>query len=88
MAAALLPHVQDRRIFAYAGHFNWDTILDIMRALDPKRKILDNFLDGDGPKEIEPRPKAEKLLQELGRSGWTSLVDSIAANVAANVKDS
>lgn len=81
VAAALLTRVQDQRIFAFGGRFSWDAILDIMRTLDPKRDLPDNFSGGEDPNEIEPRPKAEKLLQELGRLGWTSLKDSIAANV-------
>lgn len=81
VAGALLPHVQDQRIFAYGGRFSWDAILEIMRKLDTKRKIPENFSSGHDPNEIEPRPKAEKLLWELGRPGWTSLANSIAANV-------
>lgn len=82
IAAGLLTHVHDQRIFAFADRFNWDAVLDVMRALEPERNIPDNFRAGRDPNEIEPRPKAEKLLQELGRPGWTSLADSVAANVA------
>lgn len=81
VAGALLPHVQDQRIFAFAGRYSWDKIMEIMRGLDPQRKLPENFSGGEDPNEIEPRPKAEALLRELGRPGWTSLADSIAANV-------
>ncbi|KAF4993441.1 hypothetical protein FDECE_13407 [Fusarium decemcellulare] len=81
VAGAVLPHVQSQRIFAFAGRFNWDTVLDEMRALDPKRKLTAHFSDGEDPNEIVPRAKAEKLLRELGRPGWTSLKDTIAATV-------
>jgi len=77
----MLTRVQDQRVFAFGGRFSWDAILDIMRELDPKRILPDNFSGGRDPNEIVPRPRAEKLLQELSRSGWTSLKDSIAANV-------
>ncbi|KAM5347407.1 hypothetical protein ACJ41O_010412 [Fusarium nematophilum] len=81
VAAGLLPNIQDQRIFAFAGRFSWDAVIDIMRELDPQRKLPEHFSGGEDPNEIEPRDKAEKLLQELGRPGWTSLADSIAANV-------
>lgn len=81
LAAAVLSHVQGQRIFAFAGRFSWDKILAIMRELDPQRILPDDFLGGDDPAEVVPRGKAEALLRELGRTGWTSLADSVAANV-------
>ena len=81
VAAGLLSNVRDQRIFAFGGRFSWDTILDIMRTLEPGRKLPDNFSGGEDPNEIEPRPKAEKLLLELRSLGWTSLADSVMANV-------
>ncbi|KEF62907.1 uncharacterized protein A1O9_00881 [Exophiala aquamarina CBS 119918] len=81
VAAALLTRIQDQRIFAFGGRFSWDAILDAMRRLDPERNLPDNFSGGEDPNEIEPRQKAEELLQELGRPGWTSLKNSIAANI-------
>ena len=81
VAAGMLAHVHDQRIFAFGGRFSWDKILKIMRTLDPNRQIPDDFSGGEDPNEIAPRPQAERLLQELGRTGWTSLADSISANV-------
>jgi hypothetical protein len=81
VAATILSHVQSQRVFAFGGRFNWDAILEIMRKRDPSRKLPDNFSGGEDPNEIEPRPAAERLLQELGFPGWTSLEDCIAHNV-------
>ncbi|MBE3048055.1 hypothetical protein IMZ48_37210 [Candidatus Bathyarchaeota archaeon] len=81
VAAALLPHVQDQRIFAFAGRYSWDSILEIMRGLDPARDLPADFSGGEDPNEIEPRHKAEALLREMGRPGWTSLAESVADNV-------
>lgn len=81
VAGAILPHVQDQRIFAFADQFSWDKVLKIMREIDPSRNLPEDFSGGDDPNVIVPRPKAEKLLQELGRPGWTSLKESVAANV-------
>ena len=81
VAGALLPHVQDQRIFAFAGHYSWDKVLDIMRGLDPQRELPEHFSGGEDANVIVPAPKAEALLRELGRPGWTSLANTIAASV-------
>ncbi|KAH7274693.1 hypothetical protein MRS44_007048 [Fusarium solani] len=77
VAAALFADVKDERIFAFAGRFSWDTILDIFRKAEPNRKFADNFSSGDDPNEIQPRARAEQLLRELGEPGWVSLEQTI-----------
>ncbi|KAM0231263.1 hypothetical protein ACHAPO_008642 [Fusarium lateritium] len=81
VAAAIFEHVKDQRIFAFAGRFSWDQVLDILRKHYPQKTFPENFLSGEDANEIEPRDKAEQLLKDLGRPGWTSLEDSIIANV-------
>ncbi|EXK27037.1 hypothetical protein FOMG_16475 [Fusarium oxysporum f. sp. melonis 26406] len=81
LAAAVFPHIKDRRIFAFAGHFNWDLILEILRKSQPDKAFPSNFSDGIDPNEIQPRIEAEQLLRDLGRSGWISLEESISDNV-------
>ncbi|OBT41210.1 hypothetical protein VE00_08096 [Pseudogymnoascus sp. WSF 3629] len=81
VAAAVLPNLEDQRIFGFAGRFNWDTVLDIFRKHVPGRKFPDNFSGGEDGNEIIPRGKAEQLLRDLGRPGWTSLEESILANI-------
>lgn len=81
MAAAALPHVKDQRIFGFAGRFNWDQILDIFRKNEPEKKFVDNFSGGEDPHKIVPAAKAEQLLRDLGRPGWTSLEKSVLANI-------
>ncbi|KAF7556593.1 hypothetical protein G7Z17_g1294 [Cylindrodendrum hubeiense] len=83
VAGAILPHVENQRIFGFAGRFSWDEVLDILRKSEPSKTFPDNFSGGEDPHEIEPRAKAEQLLRDLGRPGWTSL----EASVLANVKD-
>ncbi|KAF5024498.1 hypothetical protein F66182_3438 [Fusarium sp. NRRL 66182] len=78
VAAAIFDHVKDQRIFGFAGRFNWDAILDVLRKHNPDKSFPDNFSSGDDPNVIEPRDKAEQLLKDLGRPGWTSLEDSVA----------
>lgn len=81
VAAAVLPKVEDQRIFGFGGRFNWDMILDIFRTHVPGRKFPNNFSSGEDGNEIIPRGKAEQLLRDLGRPGWTSLEESILANI-------
>ncbi|CAG7557459.1 unnamed protein product [Fusarium equiseti] len=81
VAAAIFDHVKDQRIFGFAGRFNWNQVLDILRKQYPEKTFPENFQDGEDSNEIEPRDKAEQLLKDLGRPGWTSLEDSIIANV-------
>lgn len=82
VAAAVLDHVKDKRIFGFAGRFNWDEVLDIFREAAPGRKVPDNFSSGADPNEIGPRDEAEQLLRDLGRPGWVSLKESILANIS------
>ncbi|KFY76595.1 hypothetical protein V499_03802 [Pseudogymnoascus sp. VKM F-103] len=81
VAAAILPGLEDQRIFGFAGRFNWDAVLDIFRRHFPGRTFPDNFSSGEDGSEIIPRGKAEQLLRDLGRPGWTSLEESILANI-------
>ncbi|KAF4456172.1 hypothetical protein F53441_1656 [Fusarium austroafricanum] len=81
VAAAIFEHVKEQRIFGFAGRFNWDMILDIFRKNFPDKTFPENFSGGEDPNEIEPRAKAEQLLKDLGRPGWTSLEEAILANV-------
>ena len=83
VAAAVLDHVRGRRIFAFASRYHWADILRVLRKLladDPARlaRIPGDFSGGEDPNEIVPRHEAEKLLQELGRPGWTTLEESVA----------
>ncbi|KAI1393514.1 uncharacterized protein F4822DRAFT_439593 [Hypoxylon trugodes] len=77
IAAAIFDNVRSQRIFAFAGRFNWDAILDILRKLEPNKVFPENFSGGEDTNEIQPRPKAEQLLRRLGRPGWTSLEESV-----------
>ncbi|KAM0542653.1 hypothetical protein ACHAPJ_012685 [Fusarium lateritium] len=81
VAAAVFGHVRDQRIFGFAGRFNWDEVLDILRQDEPSRMLPENFSSGVDPHEIEPRDKAEQLLRDLGRPGWTSLKDSVLRTI-------
>ncbi|KAL0938478.1 aldehyde reductase [Colletotrichum truncatum] len=80
VAAAILPDVKGERVFGFAESFNYDRILDILRRQNPGRKFHENYSDGEYPFVIKPRGRAEELLRRLGKSGWTSLEESLLLN--------
>ncbi|KAK7931191.1 hypothetical protein PG985_001903 [Apiospora marii] len=81
VAAAVLEKVRHRRLFAFAERYSWDSVLGVLRQLEPAHAFPDNFSGGEDPHEIEPRHYAEQLLRDLGRSGWTSLEESLRGMV-------
>lgn len=81
VAATLLPNVKEERIFGAAGHYNFDTILAILRKHFPERTFAEDFAGGRNPNILKVQDRAEQLLRELGEPGWVSLEDSILANV-------
>lgn len=86
VAAAVFDHIKDRRIFGFAGRFNWDEILDILRKAAPNKEFPANFSSGSDANEIKPRAEAEQLLRDLGRPGWVSLEETVLDNVS-DVRD-
>ncbi|KAM6536195.1 hypothetical protein FALCPG4_002209 [Fusarium falciforme] len=82
VAAAVFDHIKERRIFGFAGRFNWDEILDILRKVAPNKEFPTNFSSGSDANEIKPRAEAEQLLRDLGRPGWVSLEETVLANVS------
>jgi hypothetical protein len=80
VAAAISPGVQNERIFAFAGAFNCDDILAILRRQNPDRVFVDDFQSQRDYTEVVPRARAEEILQDMGQKGWTSLEESILMN--------
>ncbi|KAJ3547636.1 hypothetical protein NM208_g1419 [Fusarium decemcellulare] len=77
LAAGIFEHVQGERIFGFAHSFCWDMVLELLREIEPEKAFPPNFSSEQDPNEIEPRDKAEQLLRDLGRPGWTSLEESV-----------
>ncbi|KAF7175191.1 hypothetical protein CNMCM7691_006595 [Aspergillus felis] len=80
VAAAIHPGVQSERVFAFAEPVNGDSVLAILRKLYPSRSFPANFQAEEDLSEIVPRKRAEALLRDMGRDGWTSLEESIKRN--------
>lgn len=80
VAAAIHPGVESERIFAFAEPENGDSILAILRRLYPGRTFPSDFQAEQDLSEIVPRKRAEALLKDMGKDGWTSLEESIRRN--------
>ncbi|KAK1703504.1 NAD dependent epimerase/dehydratase [Colletotrichum lupini] len=82
VAAAVLPNVRSERIFAWAEPFNFDTVLDILRAHFPEKTFVDNFHHYCELSVVsQPQSRAVELLRQLGREGFVPLKQSVLLNV-------
>ncbi|KAK6221163.1 aldehyde reductase 2 [Colletotrichum tabaci] len=81
VAAAVHPGVQSERIFAFAEPMNADGILAIFRRLYPSRSFPSNLQADEDLSDIVPRQRAEALLRDMGKDGWTSLEESLRRNI-------
>ena len=77
VAAAIHPGIKLERIFAYAEPYNGDRILAILRKMYPNRTFCPDFHAEKNLCDIVPRGRAEQILREIGKDGWTSLEESI-----------
>ncbi|KAF6796513.1 aldehyde reductase protein [Colletotrichum musicola] len=80
VAAVIHPHVQSERVFAFAEPVNGDRVLAVLRKLYPSRSFPADFQSEEDLNEIVPRARAEQLLRDMGKDGWTSLEESIKRN--------
>ncbi|GIK00982.1 hypothetical protein Aspvir_005012 [Aspergillus viridinutans] len=80
VAAVIHPGVQFERVFAFAEPVNGDSVLAILCKLYPSRSFPANFQAEEDLSEIVPWKRAQALLREMGRDGWTSLEQSIKRN--------
>lgn len=80
VAATIHPGVNSERVFAFAEAENGDDLLAIMRELYPDRTFPANFQSDKDLSDIVPRKRAEGLLRDMGKDGWTSLKESVKRN--------
>ncbi|KAK0634258.1 aldehyde reductase [Bombardia bombarda] len=80
VAAAIHPGAESERIFAFAEPVNGDGLLEIFHKLYPGRKFPENFQSDKDLSEIVPIKRAESLLRDLGKDGFTSLETSVKRN--------
>lgn len=80
VAALIDPDVENQRILAFAHPFNWNDVLACLRKLAPNKSFPDD-IEGLGRdlSRLDNRPGAG-LLKKFGRSGWTSMEESVKNN--------
>ncbi|SPO02021.1 related to flavonol reductase/cinnamoyl-CoA reductase [Cephalotrichum gorgonifer] len=81
VAALLHPDIRQERIFAYAAPYTWRGVQKVVQGLYPERPLGPEFPDAEpDASTIVPAPRAEFLLKEMGRDGWTSLEECVKLN--------
>lgn len=84
MAGLISAEVEGERVFAFGRPFTWKEITQIFQAKYPNNKFSDmpmNHEDRTGNLVIQPASRAEKLLKSMGKSGWSTLEDTLKANI-------
>ncbi|KAI1200476.1 aldehyde reductase [Nemania serpens] len=81
LAATIHPGVESERIFAFAEPENGNILLAIFRKLYPDRTFPADFQSDQDLSDIVPRKRAEELLRDMGKDGWTSLEESVKRTV-------
>ncbi|KAB2580941.1 Aldehyde reductase 2 [Lasiodiplodia theobromae] len=82
LALLTRPDIRNERVFAFAAPWNWNSLLRILRSMFPGRKFIDDIPGlEDDPSVIRPAARAEGILKEMGRPGWTGLEESLRENL-------
>ncbi|KAF2456217.1 aldehyde reductase II [Lineolata rhizophorae] len=81
LAAAVDPSIEGRRLFAYAGRFNWDDVIAIFRKAYPDRQWED--MNHGEDKQTPPRERATQALKDVFGVSWTSLEQSVLDTIKA-----
>ena len=81
VAALVHPAAKEERIFAFAEQFNFNDKLAALRRIYPHRNIMPDVPNQQRDRTtVLPRDRAERLLRDMGREGWTSLEHSLRLN--------
>ncbi|KAL2133420.1 hypothetical protein VTI74DRAFT_2421 [Chaetomium olivicolor] len=81
VAALIHPDVRGERIFAYGKPFTWRGVQRVIQRLYPDKSFARDVKDAElNTSEILPAVRAEALLQDMGRPGWTSMDESVRMN--------
>ncbi|GKZ36198.1 hypothetical protein AbraIFM66950_007194 [Aspergillus brasiliensis] len=78
------PEVKNERLFAFGHPFTWNEVVSIFRKAFPDRELPRELL-GTGETfryEIGPDAHAQEILRAMGKPGWSSLEDTLMANVS------
>ncbi|KAL6901260.1 hypothetical protein GGI43DRAFT_433947 [Trichoderma evansii] len=84
VAAVLDEDTKEERIQAWAGPFNWNDVLSIMRRLYPTQKFVDDFPTPAAITTTTDDRIALKLLKKWAQQdGWKSLEDGVRENISS-----
>ncbi|KAL9095037.1 MAG: hypothetical protein Q9165_002639 [Trypethelium subeluteriae] len=81
VAALTRKDTAGERIFAFTAPFNWNDFLAVYRKMFPNKKFVDDIQGLGRDLSKVPNQRAEELLKEMGRPGWTRLEDSLRNNL-------
>ncbi|KAI1817709.1 putative aldehyde reductase 2 [Poronia punctata] len=82
VAAILDPKVKNARLQSWGHSAHWNEFLAILRELRPQKKFIDDYPNPYHLKVAVDQSDSLALLSKwAGRDGWTSLKESIAANI-------
>ncbi|GKZ20832.1 hypothetical protein AbraIFM66951_004099 [Aspergillus brasiliensis] len=84
VAGLIHPDVKNERLFAFGNPFTWNEVVSIFRKAFPNHE-LPRELPGTGETfhyEIGPDARAQDLLKAMGKPGWSTLEDTLMANVS------
>jgi hypothetical protein len=82
VGALIHPDVLSERIFAYVQPYTWRGVQRVVQALYPRRSFSGDIEDAEpDASQVVPAPRAEALLKDMGRPGWTSFEESVRMNV-------
>ncbi|KAK4040443.1 hypothetical protein C8A01DRAFT_15692 [Parachaetomium inaequale] len=80
-AALTHPGVQSERIFAYSAPFTWRGVQRAVQRLYPDKSFPRDIEEAElDTSVIVPAPRAEALLKDMGRPGWTILDETARMN--------
>ncbi|OCL12913.1 flavonol reductase [Glonium stellatum] len=83
VAALIDPDVKNERIFAYGYPYNWNLVLSILRKLSPNHQFPEDMKDDSKDvSRILRRGRAEEILRKNFGCGFTTVEETVKANVA------
>ncbi|GLA19226.1 hypothetical protein AnigIFM62618_006895 [Aspergillus niger] len=84
VAGLTLPDVNNERIFAFGNPFTWNEVISIFRNAFPDREFPSELPCADKRirYDIGPDARAQDLLRVMGKPGWSTLEDTLMANVS------
>jgi hypothetical protein len=84
VAALLDPSVNNERLYAFAGEFNWTDIINILKQLRPDNKNIPAPPENEGRDLSDVKNQRAKEIMEkfFGVKGWVSLEESIKNGIA------